>query len=87
MLFDEADARESLPKAVAAERHLRAINAGAAVEGVVADLTPANAEDLLAGHDIILDGADNFETRFLVNDVPSNEASAGFMRVWWGAMG
>jgi len=69
MLFDEADARESLPKAVAAERHLRAINAGAAVEGVVADLTPANAEDLLAGHDIILDGADNFETRFLVNDV------------------
>jgi adenylyltransferase/sulfurtransferase len=69
MLFDEADARESLPKAVAAERHLRAINAGAEVEGVVADLTPANAEDLLAGHDIILDGADNFEARFLVNDV------------------
>ncbi len=67
-LFDEADAREALPKAVAAERKLRAINADVQVEGVVADLDPRNAEDLLADFPVILDGTDNFETRFLLND-------------------
>jgi adenylyltransferase/sulfurtransferase len=67
-LFDESDAREALPKAVAAERRLRAINSGVRVEGVVADLTSRNAEELLSAHDIILDGTDNFETRFLLND-------------------
>ncbi len=67
-LFDESDARESLPKAVAAERRLRAINSDVRVEGVVADLTSRNAEELLAGHNILLDGTDNFETRFLLND-------------------
>jgi adenylyltransferase/sulfurtransferase len=67
-LFDESDAREALPKAVAAERRLRAINSSVRVEGVVADLTSRNAEELLAAHDIILDGTDNFETRFLLND-------------------
>jgi bacteriocin biosynthesis cyclodehydratase domain-containing protein len=67
-LFDEADARDALPKAVAAERKLRSINSSVAVEGVVADLNPGNAEELLAGFDVILDGTDNFETRFLVND-------------------
>jgi adenylyltransferase/sulfurtransferase len=67
-LFDEDDARSALPKAVAAERKLRAINADVAVEGIVADLTPRNAEELLAGTDLILDGSDNFETRFLIND-------------------
>lgn len=67
-LFEEADARESLPKAVAAERRLRAINSGVAVEGVVADVTPANARDLLSGFPLILDGTDNFETRLLLND-------------------
>jgi len=68
MLFDESDARETLPKAVAAERHLRAINSSVEVEGVVGDLTPANAAELLSGFQIILDGTDNFETRMLVND-------------------
>ena len=67
-LFEEADARDSLPKAVAAERRLRAINSDIRVEGVVADLTPANARDLLAGFPLILDGTDNFETRLLLND-------------------
>jgi molybdopterin-synthase adenylyltransferase len=67
-LFDESDARNSLPKAIAAERHLRATNSGVAVEGIVADLGPGNAEDLLSGHDLILDGTDNFETRHLLND-------------------
>ena len=68
-LFDEADAREALPKAIAAERKLRSINADAEVEGVVADLGPRNAEELLAGAALVLDGTDNFETRFLLNDV------------------
>jgi molybdopterin-synthase adenylyltransferase len=68
-LFEEADAAEALPKAVAAERRLRAINSEVMVEGVVADLGPKNAEELLHGFPLILDGTDNFETRFLLNDV------------------
>src|ERR1700686_4297219 len=67
-LFEESDAREALPKAVAAERRLRAINSGVTVEGIVADIGPKNAEDLLRGFPLILDGTDNFETRFLLND-------------------
>ena len=67
-LFDEADARDAIPKAIAAERHLRSVNSGVRVEGIVADLTPENALDLLGGFPIILDGTDNFETRLLVND-------------------
>jgi molybdopterin/thiamine biosynthesis adenylyltransferase len=68
-LFDEPDALNVLPKAVAAERKLRSINSSVAVEGVVADLSPRNAEALLGGVDLLLDGTDNFETRFLMNDV------------------
>jgi len=67
-LFVEADARDALPKAVAAERRLRAINSGVEIEGVVADLGPHNAEELLASYALILDGTDNFETRCLLND-------------------
>jgi molybdopterin-synthase adenylyltransferase len=67
-LFDEDDARAAIPKAVAAQRKLRAINGSVAVEGLVADLNPRNAEELLTGFDLILDGTDNFETRFLLND-------------------
>ncbi|HEY4710520.1 MAG TPA: ThiF family adenylyltransferase [Candidatus Acidoferrales bacterium] len=68
MLFEEADAADALPKAVAAERRLRAVNSDVEIEGVVADLTPNNATDILSGFPLILDGTDNFETRFLVND-------------------
>ncbi|MGB8473024.1 MAG: ThiF family adenylyltransferase [Candidatus Acidiferrum sp.] len=67
-LFDEEDARTAIPKAVAAERKLRAINSSVSVHGLVADLNPRNAEESLAGFDLILDGTDNFETRFLIND-------------------
>ncbi len=67
-LFEESDARENLPKAVAAERRLRAINSAARVEAIVADLTPQNARELLSGFPLILDGTDNFETRLLLND-------------------
>jgi molybdopterin/thiamine biosynthesis adenylyltransferase len=68
-LFDEADALDALPKAVAAERKLRAINSDVSIEGVVADLNADNAVELLDGFNVLLDGTDNFETRFLLNDV------------------
>jgi adenylyltransferase/sulfurtransferase len=68
VLFDEADATESLPKDVAAARKIASFNSGIAVEARVADLTPANVQELLAGVDLILDGTDNFETRYLIND-------------------
>jgi adenylyltransferase/sulfurtransferase len=68
-LFDEADVALALPKAAAAETHLRALNAGVEVRGVVTDLVSDNADALLAGADLVLDGTDNFETRFLLNDV------------------
>ena len=68
-LFDESDALNVLPKAVAAERKLRSINSSVAVEGIVADLSPRNVEALLGEVDVLLDGTDNFETRFLINDV------------------
>jgi molybdopterin/thiamine biosynthesis adenylyltransferase len=68
-LFDESDAFESLPKAVAAERKLKQINSGVQTEGVVADATSRNIEDLVRGFDVILDGTDNFEARYLLNDV------------------
>jgi adenylyltransferase/sulfurtransferase len=67
-LFEESDAREALPKAVAAERRLQAINSSVRVEAVVEDLTPDSADELLQGFPLILDGTDNFETRLLIND-------------------
>ena len=68
-LFDEDDAARGLPKAAAAEARLKAINSEVAVRGVVADFAADNAAELLEGADLVLDGTDNFETRFLLNDV------------------
>jgi adenylyltransferase/sulfurtransferase len=67
-LFDEADAAESLPKAVAAARKIAAFNSEIQTIPVVADLTPENIESLLGDTDLILDATDNFETRYLIND-------------------
>ena len=67
-LFEEADAAEALPKAIAAARRLARVNSEVRVEPMVADLTAANVEDLFEDIDLILDGTDNFETRFLIND-------------------
>src|SRR5882724_9381070 len=67
-LFDESDARDSLPKAVAAARQIARFNSQILVEPHVADITPANVDNLLGDVDLILDGTDNFETRYLVND-------------------
>jgi len=67
-LFEESDAADALPKAAAAERRLALINSSIHVRGVVADLTASNAEQLLGRVDLILDGTDNFDTRYLIND-------------------
>lgn len=67
-LFEESDAACRLPKAVAAEEKLRRINSEVRVEGVVADAGSRNIEELIAGFDLLLDGSDNFETRYLIND-------------------
>jgi adenylyltransferase/sulfurtransferase len=68
-LFDEEDAARGMPKAAAAERRLRRLNSEVAIEGIVADLHADNAGELMKGRDLVLDGTDNFETRFLLNDV------------------
>ena len=67
-LFDEADAAAALPKAIAAAEKLRQINSTVAVEPVVADIGPTNIKRLFDGIHLVLDGTDNFETRFLIND-------------------
>jgi molybdopterin/thiamine biosynthesis adenylyltransferase len=67
-LFDEADAKESLPKAIAASHKIAAFNSELEIVAHVADLTPDNIEELLSGTHLLLDGTDNFETRYLLND-------------------
>jgi molybdopterin/thiamine biosynthesis adenylyltransferase len=67
-LFEEKDAAESLPKAVAGARKLAAFNSEIAVEALVEDAVPGNINALLEGMEVILDGTDNFETRYLLND-------------------
>jgi len=67
-LFDEEDAREQRPKAVAAAAQLAKINSSIHVEALAVDVNAGNIEDLLEDVDLILDATDNFETRFLIND-------------------
>ena len=69
VLFDESDAAANVSKAEAAAHRLRAINSTISVESLAVDVTTRNAESLLADADLVLDGTDNFETRYLVNDV------------------
>jgi len=67
-LYSEVDAAEAVPKAVAAARRLRQLNSLVEIEEHVVDVNADNVEDLIAGADVVLDGADNFEVRYLVND-------------------
>ncbi len=69
VLFNEDDIKAGLPKAIAAERHLRKVNSSVEIEGIVADANYTNIEAFCSDADVILDGLDNFETRFLINDV------------------
>ncbi len=68
VLFDEDDIRDGLPKAIAAERHLRKVNSSVEIDGIVADVNYTNIERFISDADLVLDGLDNFETRFLIND-------------------
>ena len=67
-LFDEDDVAAGLPKAVAAAEKLRRINSAVEIEPIVAHVGPENVESLCQGVDVIVDGTDNFETRYLLND-------------------
>ncbi len=69
MLYDEDDVHAGLPKAEAARRKLTRINSDVEIESLVADITPRNAAKLLTGFDLIIDATDNFETRYLINDL------------------
>jgi molybdopterin-synthase adenylyltransferase len=83
-LFDEEDAARQLPKAVAAAEKLRRINSEVAVEPIVADVSFRNVESLCDGVDCIVDGTDNFETRFLLNDAA---VKLGVPWVYGGCLG
>ena len=68
ILFDEDDVRRQIPKAKAAERRLRQVNSSVRVEGIVEDVNFTNVQRLVQGADLIVDGLDNLETRYLLND-------------------
>jgi adenylyltransferase/sulfurtransferase len=68
IMFEESDARERLPKAIAAAARLARVNSHIKVEPLVADVSFENVEEIMSGADVVLDGTDNFETRFLIND-------------------
>jgi molybdopterin/thiamine biosynthesis adenylyltransferase len=68
MLFDEEDVRQSYPKVIAAERKLRIVNSDVRLQAIVADVTAVNVEEFMEGVQLVLDGTDNFQTRFLLND-------------------
>lgn len=86
-LFDESDAAESLPKAIAAARRIAAFNSEIVVEPKVADLVPDNVDELLTDTDLILDGTDNFETRYLVNDYAVKNSRAWIYAAAVGSYG
>jgi len=67
-LYTEEDAKNKLPKAVAAQKHLQTINSAIQIEGIVGDFS-IEMEDVVKDVDLIIDGTDNFETRFFINDV------------------
>lgn len=68
VLFDEEDIERGLPKAIAAAEKLRKVNSQVEIEALVADVHHRNVEEIIIGRDLVLDGTDNFETRYLIND-------------------
>ncbi|MEW9124350.1 MAG: ThiF family adenylyltransferase [Thermotaleaceae bacterium] len=69
ILFDEEDIEKNLPKAVAAQEKLKKINSSIVIESVIADVNARNIEGICKGMDLILDATDNFNIRFLINDI------------------
>jgi molybdopterin/thiamine biosynthesis adenylyltransferase len=84
VLFDEDDLAAELPKAIAAANKLRRINSTIEIEPLVADVNAGNIASLCAGVNCIVDGTDNFETRFLVNDAAH---ALGIPWVYGGCLG
>lgn len=84
LLFDEEDVSSRYPKAVAIANHLRRINSSVIVEPFAIDLNPGNIERTLEGCDLFMDGTDNFETRFLINDLSLQQ---GVPWVYTGVVG
>jgi adenylyltransferase/sulfurtransferase len=84
ILYDENDVETGTPKAEAAARRLREVNSSIEITGHVVDLNPKNVEGLVANADIVLDGTDNFETRYLINDAC---IKAGIPWVYGGVIG
>ncbi len=84
MLYDEDDVELALPKAIAAERKLKKINREVEIEGLVIDVTAENINRLLEGIDLVIDGTDNFATRFLLNDAAFKK---GIPFVYGGVVG
>jgi adenylyltransferase/sulfurtransferase len=84
VLYDEQDVRDNLPKAIAAQRRLERINSDIAMEAIVTDVNHTNVTELLDGIDVIADGTDNFETRFLLNDAAHH---LGIPWVYGGCVG
>lgn len=84
LLYAESDVAERLPKAEAAARRLRAVNSSIKIEPVITDVTAANVKELAGRADLVLDGTDNFETRYLLNDAA---VSAGKPWVYGGVLG
>ncbi|WP_153125877.1 ThiF family adenylyltransferase [Peribacillus tepidiphilus] len=68
-LYYEEDAIQNLPKAIAAKKRLQSINSSVKIDAIISDVNVSNAEELLTGFDVIVDGTDNFMTRYLINDV------------------
>src|SRR3954452_5457446 len=84
VLYDEDDVAAGLPKAIAAKNRLEKINSGIEIDAVVADVAHTNVEWLLTDVDCLIDGTDNFETRFLLNDAA---VKLGFPWVYGGGPG
>jgi adenylyltransferase/sulfurtransferase len=83
-LFDEEDARQRLPKAIAAARKLARVNSEIEIAPLIADVTPRNVEELIAGANLVMDATDNLETRLLLNDAC---LKAGIPWIYGGAVG
>lgn len=86
-LYTEQDVIDQLPKAIAAEKRLTAINSDVTVTGIVADVIPQNVLELISGHDVVLDATDNIETRLLANDAALKLGIPFFMGACVGSYG
>ena len=86
-LFDEEDINKNLPKAIAAQQKLQKVNSSIQIEPIIVDLNPYNIATYLKNADVVIDGTDNFETRFLINDYCVRERIPWIYGACIGSMG